>query len=123
MKVLKAWRVQRASLSLDFSRVDAVVFGTLDGRPAIRCRCRRCSAVESPRRAGHSEPKPCLTSPCTASGTHTQRCLLEAGEHPKVVQERLGHTTITTTMDIYSHVTPTMQRTAVERFVAAVSRP
>jgi integrase len=47
--------------------------------------------------------------------------LLEAGENPKVVQERLGHTTFTTTMDIYSHVTPTMQRAAVDRFAAAVS--
>jgi integrase len=27
--------------------------------------------------------------------------LQEAGENPKVVQERLGHTTFTTTMDIY----------------------
>lgn len=31
--------------------------------------------------------------------------LLELGEHPKVVQERLGHSTITTTMNNYSHVT------------------
>jgi integrase len=46
--------------------------------------------------------------------------LLEAGENPKVVQERLGHTTFTTTMDIYSHVTPTMQRAAVDRFAAMV---
>ena len=34
----------------------------------------------------------------------------------KVVQERLGHSTITTTMNIYSHVTPTMQKNAVEQF-------
>jgi integrase len=31
--------------------------------------------------------------------------LLELGENPKVVQERLGHSTITTTMNFYSHVT------------------
>lgn len=30
--------------------------------------------------------------------------LLEMNEHPKVVQELLGHSTITTTLDIYSHV-------------------
>lgn len=41
--------------------------------------------------------------------------LLELGVHPKVVQERLGHSTITTTMNIYSHVTPTMQRAAIDR--------
>jgi integrase len=35
--------------------------------------------------------------------------LLSAGVHPKIAQERLGHSTITTTIDIYSHVTKTMQ--------------
>ncbi len=29
--------------------------------------------------------------------------LLKAGVHPRVVQERLGHSSITTTLDIYSH--------------------
>lgn len=42
--------------------------------------------------------------------------LLELGVSPKVIQERLGHTTITTTMNVYSHVTPTMQRGAVAEF-------
>ena len=32
--------------------------------------------------------------------------LLSAGEHPKVVSERLGHATITLTLDVYSHVLP-----------------
>ena len=35
--------------------------------------------------------------------------LLCAGVHPKVAQERLGHSTITTTLDLYSHVTEPMQ--------------
>jgi integrase len=35
--------------------------------------------------------------------------LLSAGVHPKVVQERLGHSQISVTLDIYSHVLPTMQ--------------
>lgn len=41
--------------------------------------------------------------------------LLEAGIHPKVAQERLGHSTITTTLDLYSHVTATMQAEAATR--------
>ena len=45
--------------------------------------------------------------------------LLTQGIHPKVVQERLGHSTITTTMDVYSHVMPTLQREAAERLDAA----
>lgn len=42
--------------------------------------------------------------------------LLEAGVHPKIVQERLGHASIRTTLDTYSHVTPTMQQQAVLAF-------
>lgn len=41
--------------------------------------------------------------------------LLRAGVHPKVVQERLGHSSIAVTLDTYSSVLPTMQRDAVER--------
>ncbi len=41
--------------------------------------------------------------------------LLRAGVHPKVVQERLGHSSISVTMDIYSSVLPGMQREAVEK--------
>ena len=40
--------------------------------------------------------------------------LLEQGVHPKVVQERLGHSTISVTMDTYSHVMPTLQREAAD---------
>jgi integrase len=45
--------------------------------------------------------------------------LLAGGIHPKVAQERLGHSTITTTMDLYSHVTDTMQSDAAARLDAA----
>jgi integrase len=38
--------------------------------------------------------------------------LLSQGVHPKVVQERLGHSEISVTLDIYSHVLPSMQREA-----------
>lgn len=36
--------------------------------------------------------------------------------HPKVVSERLGHSKVATTMDIYSHVIPTIQEQAIEVF-------
>ncbi|GAC1635032.1 MAG: site-specific integrase [Ktedonobacteraceae bacterium] len=41
--------------------------------------------------------------------------LLSMDVHPKVVQEILGHSEISMTMDTYSHVLPTMQRDAMER--------
>jgi integrase len=45
--------------------------------------------------------------------------LLSAGVHPKIAQERLGHASITTTLDLYSHVTDTMQSDAAQRLDAA----
>lgn len=38
---------------------------------------------------------------------------LKNGMHPKVASERLGHASVGITLDLYSHVTPTMQREAV----------
>ena len=41
--------------------------------------------------------------------------LLASGEHPKVVQERLGHASVTLTLDTYSHLVPGMQERASQR--------
>jgi integrase len=41
--------------------------------------------------------------------------LLQAEEHPKVVQEMLGHSTISMTLDTYSHVIPSMQKEAARK--------
>lgn len=41
--------------------------------------------------------------------------LLSMGVHQKVVQEILGHSDISMTMDTYSHVLPTMQKDAMDR--------
>ena len=38
---------------------------------------------------------------------------LKNGMHAKVASERLGHASVGITLDLYSHVTPTMQREAV----------
>lgn len=52
---------------------------------------------------------------------HTWATLaLKAQVHPKVVAERLGHSTVQTTLDRYSHVMPGMQREAADRVAAAV---
>jgi integrase len=41
--------------------------------------------------------------------------LLLGDVNPKIVSERLGHSTVLLTLDTYSHVLPTMQRKAAER--------
>jgi integrase len=48
---------------------------------------------------------------------HTHASLmLKQGVHPKVVQERLGHSSIAITLDTYSHVAPGLQQAAARRF-------
>ncbi len=46
--------------------------------------------------------------------------LLAAGVHPKIAQERLGHSNIGITLDTYSHVLPGMQEDAVAKVDAAI---
>jgi len=46
-----------------------------------------------------------------AHATH----LLQSGVHPKVASERLGHSRVGVTLDIYSHVLPGMQEDAASR--------
>ena len=52
---------------------------------------------------------------------HTHATLaLRAGIHPKVVSERLGHATVSITLDTYSHAIPAMQEEAAARIAALV---
>ena len=47
---------------------------------------------------------------------HTAATLmLQQGIHPKIVQERLGHSDISMTLNTYSHVLPSMQEEAAEK--------
>ena len=48
--------------------------------------------------------------------------LLSAGVHPKVVQEILGHSQISMTLDVYSHVLPTMQLEAINKLNEAIQQ-
>lgn len=50
---------------------------------------------------------------------HTAATLmLQSGEHPRVVSERLGHATVAMTLDRYTHVDQAMQIAAAERLDA-----
>ncbi|PKR84895.1 site-specific integrase [Heyndrickxia camelliae] len=42
--------------------------------------------------------------------------LLESGANPKDVQKRLGHNRISTTLDTYTHVTETMEKSTIDLF-------
>ncbi len=47
--------------------------------------------------------------------------LLLQGVHPKIVAERLGHSTVSMTMDIYSHVLPRMGREVAAKLDALLA--
>ena len=48
---------------------------------------------------------------------HTHATLmLKSGIHPKIVSERLGHSTVAFTLDTYSHVVPGLQEAAARAF-------
>ena len=52
---------------------------------------------------------------------HTHATLaLRAGIHPKVVSERLGHATVSITLDTYSHAIPAMQEEAAQLIAGLV---
>jgi len=54
---------------------------------------------------------------------HTTATLfLQAGINPKIVSERLGHSTITLTLDVYSHVLPNMQKDATDQLEQMIFR-
>jgi integrase len=54
---------------------------------------------------------------------HTHATLaLKAGEPAKVVSERLGHSSVAITLDIYSHADPGLQKGTAERVAALVLR-
>jgi integrase len=48
--------------------------------------------------------------------------LLRAGVHSKIASERLGHSSVATTLDIYSHALPGLQEEAAQRIDAALRK-
>lgn len=110
--VLQALRTQREQISKDLAKGDSFVFGNLDG--SVR-NPGDITAKWSMRVKKAMKVLPELTHLTIKGIRHTHATLLlESGTNAKVVQERLGHSDISTTLNIYSHVTQTMQSNAVE---------
>ncbi|GAB2562871.1 tyrosine-type recombinase/integrase [Leucobacter ruminantium] len=116
MTTLKTLKSTRGGIALDLARPTAFIFGHDDGRlrdPVL------ISNRWIRRMAAANKALPDLPRIPLHALRHTHATLLlQLGESPKVVQERLGHASISITMDIYSHVNPTMQRAAADRFAA-----
>lgn len=112
---LKSQEKQRQSLDLPPITENDLVFSHYDGSPLL------------PDSITHAWVK--LVRKCGLRGIrlhdarHTHATImLKQGVHPKVVQERLGHANISTTLDTYSHVSPGLQEAAARGFDDILNR-
>jgi integrase len=96
-------------------RETRLVFTSTVGTPLNRHNVFRRSFKPLLRRAGVPD------IPFHALRHSFASLMLRSREHPKVVQEMLGHSRINTTLDFYSHVLPDMQREATDRLDAMLS--
>ena len=113
VEMLKVWRDRQADelLALAYAQgLETYLFTDAAGEPLHPDRVTKLFDLhQAAIRAKDSRfPRVRLHDLRHTHATH----LLQAGVHPKVVQERLGHATISTTLDIYSHVMPGMQESA-----------
>ncbi|MFD2093343.1 tyrosine-type recombinase/integrase [Blastococcus deserti] len=120
LAALRAHRAQRGALSLSLARDDAYVLGRLDGglrHPERLSREFGRQLASAARQLGDAMPPVIRLHDLR----HTHATLyLRAGVHPKIVSERLGHATISITLDVYSHAMPTMQREAATQVAALI---
>ncbi len=112
---LQAWQVKQAEELLKLGRRptgETFVVTQADGRPL-----QPRSLTDEWMRIikGTALPRVRFHDLRHAHATH----LLGCGVHPKIASERLGHSKIGITLDLYSHVMPGMQEDAIARVDAA----
>jgi integrase len=111
IEALEEWRTGQAEEMLQLGlRPDGQTFvvTTYDGRPL------------QPRSLTHEWMRLIQTTDLPRIRFHDLRHshathLLAASVHPKIASERLGHSKVGITMDLYSHVLPGMQEDAIDR--------
>lgn len=111
---LRAWKKQQTAERLEWGPAwvgTGWVFTREDGEPLHPDRVTKLfgeavAGAKVPRIRLHDLRHTCAT------------LALAAGLHPKVVQERLGHATISQTLDTYSHTTPTLHEDAAAKLGA-----
>lgn len=104
----KKQELERAMLGIPLTD-DDLVFSHLDGKPIRPNTITRAWTIL----ATHTGLK--VIRFHDARHTHAS-LMLKQGIHPKIVQERLGHSSIAITLDTYSHVSPGLQEAAAKRF-------
>lgn len=110
IRQLRDHRASQGAALLKLGIRTDLVFSTGEGTPIMRKNLVRrhykpaLKAADLPTSLGLY----CLRHTCAS-------LLLQVGIHPKVVSERLGHSSTTLTMDVYSHVQPGMQEAATDQ--------
>jgi integrase len=122
--VLKAWKARQAEERLlvgpGYQAAEKRIFTLADGRGYHPERFSREFDRKQAtfNRLRPDNPLPRIT---VHDLRHTWATLaLAAGVHPKIVSERLGHSSIAITLDLYSHVMPGMQSQAAEQVSAMI---
>lgn len=104
---LKAHRANQAEALLGLGIRTELVFANSEGAPIMRKNLVRRHfkpALETAKLPSNLSLY-CLRHTCAS-------LLLQGGTHPKVVAERLGHSSTMLTLDVYSHIAPGMQSEA-----------
>lgn len=101
-------KLERAMLGIPLAD-DDLVFSHLDGKPLL------------PNTVTHAWIKLVRSAGLKSIRLHDTRhshasLMLKQGIHPKIVQERLEHSSIQITLDTYSHIAPGLQGAAAKRF-------
>jgi integrase len=108
---LRAWRLRQAEelLQVGMRQSDETFVSALADNSPLRPNtltiqgARLVSKLDLPRIRFHDLRHACATH------------MLALGVHPKVASERLGHSRVAVTLDLYSHVLPGMQEDAAAR--------
>lgn len=131
VEALREWKVKQAEERLllgaeyDDHGGDPFVFATEFGKPLDQSNLRANHFLPVMAAAGlgewEGEGKDRTFTPAYRVYDLRHTCatlLLLAGENPKIVSERLGHASVSLTLDTYSHVLPSMQESSAEKLEA-----
>ncbi|MEH7485852.1 tyrosine-type recombinase/integrase, partial [Priestia megaterium] len=102
----KEIKLEKGSIYVD----NQFIFARNDGHPQLR----KVVETRLKRILKKADIKKNIT-PHSFRHTHTS-LLIEAGVGVKEIQQRLGHTDINTTMNIYAHMTANMEEKASHQF-------
>lgn len=122
--VFKAWHAERAALSAELVRDDALIFGNEEGewRHPNQFSQRFKKTLARFGRALAKAGAVSIPDVRLHDLRHTHATLLLMKGIPvKVVSERLGHSSPVVTLTIYAHVLPGNQRDAAYQFAAIIA--